>query len=446
MKKPAVGIEAASAESLVGLLAGRLNRHVLWDFLFVFAPPLFAFGYVAIIVNHLALISRETLILAVGSALGITLLLGILRYRLKSPPVPTTARLIDERVEGKDRFVTLATIDPSLYSSSLIARLRREAANLQHRISLKKDFPYRIKRSFFASLIGTLAVILLFHLLAVVFSPTPRVWSIRELAQEVSRVPHLAELAEVLGAVAAQLGTERLSVDEKRLLIEDLLKRVEQMRAALQQQGDGDDLLGQVTDALRRLEQGLGKDQNEGGGGITTNLPEDGEGEGKDSGKGGKGDAQGELSAVEGKDLKGGKFAQMKGQEEGEYRGEGQQGRADRLDKPGEEKKEIKNQAEGKPEQKGGTQQGKGLPSGKEPERFLRPGEGGEQGIKGARFITVQLPETQMSDSPGQGSAGKRVGLKPRVPISNVPMRGPDSQAASAEKQPLPLEYRAVIR
>ena len=117
MKKPAVGIEAASAESLVGLLAGRLNRHVLWDFLFVFAPPLFAFGYVAIIVNHLALISRETLILAVGSALGITLLLGILRYRLKSPPVPTTARLIDERVEGKDRFVTLATIDPSLYPS-----------------------------------------------------------------------------------------------------------------------------------------------------------------------------------------------------------------------------------------------------------------------------------------------------------------------------------------
>ena len=75
------------------------------------------------------------------------------------------------------------------------------------------------------------------------------------------------------------------------------------------------------------------------------------------------------MSAVEGKDLKGGKFAQMKGQEEGEYRGEGQQGRADRLDKPGEEKKEIKNQAEGKPEQKGGTQQGKGLPSGKEPER-----------------------------------------------------------------------------
>jgi hypothetical protein len=354
--------------------------------------------------------------------------------------------LIDERVEGKDRFLTLATIDPSSYSSSLISRLRREAVNLQHRINLKKDFPYRIKRTFFASLIGTLAVILLFHLLAVLFFPTPRAGSIRELAQEISRVPHLAGLAEVLGAAAAQLGTERLSFEEKRLLIQDLLKRVQQMSAAQRPQGDGGDLLGQVTDALRRLEQGLGKDQNEGGGGITTNLPEDREGEGKDSSKGGEADVQGEVSAVEGRDLKGGKFAEMRGQQEGEHRGEERQGTGATPDKERQEKKEIKSEAQGEPEQKGNKQRETEIPTGKEPERFLRSGEGGKQGLKGARFVTVQLPEAQMGVSPGQGSTGKRVELKPRVPISNVPLRRPDSPAASAEKQPLPLEYRAVIR
>lgn len=439
--------ETVAPEELPGRLAGRLHRHVLWDFLFVVVPPLLAFSYFVFVLNYLALISREALFVIAAVILGITSFLGFLRYRLKSPPVLWTARLIDERVEGKDRFVTLATIDPSSYSSSLVARLRHEAARLLHRVNLTKDFPYRVKRSFFVSLIGTLAGILLFHLFAqLVFFSALRGSSIAELSRELSREPRLAELAEIFKAAAARIETERLSSDEQRLLIQDLLKRVEQLTAARQQRSKEADLLDQVADALRRSEQGAGKDQKEGGGDIKTNLPEDREGEGKDSGKGGDRDPEGKMNAVESQGLEGGKLAQMKGQEEGRHEGEGQRGTENQLDKESKEKKEIKNETQGKPEQKGSRQQGSEIPSGKEPDRFLEPGQGGGQGIKGARFVTVQLPEAQAVDSAGKGESGKSVKLKPKVPISNVPLRGPDSSGASGEKQPLPLEYRGLIR
>ncbi len=102
--------------------------------------------------------------------------------------------------------------------------------------------------------------------------------------------------------------------------------------------------------------------------------------------------------------------------------------------------------AKGELEGRGDKSKGEEIPGGATPERFLQPGEQGEKGIKGARFVTVQLPEDKTEDSDAEGASGKRRKLLPKVPVSNVPLRQPDAPDAAPEKQPLPLEYRRLIR
>ena len=75
-------------------------------------------------------------------------------------------------------------------------------------------------------------------------------------------------------------------------------------------------------------------------------------------------------------------------------------------------------------------------------------GGGGKEGLKNARYVTVQLPEDVAADAKGEktgtrDSKGNRVGAK--LPVSNTPLPAhlPD---APAEKQQMPLEYRGIIR
>ena len=88
-------------------------------------------------------------------------------------------------------------------------------------------------------------------------------------------------------------------------------------------------------------------------------------------------------------------------------------------------------------------------PQGEPPaERFHKPGEQGKDGVKGARYVTVQLPEEIAADTKGEGTLSKQskeANAYPKGPVSNIPLpaRVPD---APAEKQQLPLEYRGIIR
>ncbi len=438
--------ELGMPEKVVDLLLSHLKRHALWDSLLMFFPPLLVFSYLTIFLYHSSLITRETLFSAGASLLGVALLIGILRHRPLTP-VRFVARLIDDRVEGKDRFVTLATIDPSFHPASLVARLRHEAAGLLHRVDLKKDFPYRAKRSFFASLIGSLVVILLFHLfLQIVPLFTLQAPPIKELAQKLSHMPRFSELSRSLEAMALRMQEQDLFSAERRSLIQELLREVEdQLAAERQEGGDGSDLLSQAANALRGMERGLEKGQ-EGGGGLRTNLPEEGKGKGNELARGDKGEGQDELSVSTSKDLTGGKSAQGEMQEASKRQGERDQDRRDRLKGGRGKGKEIAGMAKGELEGRGGKSKGEEIPSGATPERFLQPGEQGEKGIKGARFVTVQLPEDETEDSDAEGGSGKRRKLRPKVPVSNVPLRRPDAPDAAPEKQPLPLEYRRLIR
>ena len=68
--------------------------------------------------------------------------------------------------------------------------------------------------------------------------------------------------------------------------------------------------------------------------------------------------------------------------------------------------------------------------------------------MKGARYVTVQLPEELAADAKGEGSISKpakETRALPKPPVSNAPLPAHVPEA-SMEKQQLPLEYRGIIR
>lgn len=440
-----------SPERLVGRLVSHLKRHALWDSLLLCIPPFLVFSLLAIFLDQSAWSARGPLILAGAAVLGMALLLGLWRFRAAAPSVRVAARLIDERVEGKDRFITLATVDPSVCPASLLARLRHEAAGLLHRLDLDRDFPYRVKRSFFHSLIGSLSAVLLFLLLLQIASffasPAPRDNELALLAQKLSQIPRFSELARSLEVLAARMRDQNLSSAEKRSLIQEALRRVENQLAAEHQRGGAaGGQLNQAANALEELERGLEREQQRGAGGRKEQLSGEGEGDRKETGKGMREERQGEQSAVGSKELKEGQPERGEKQAAGKQQAEKDQGKGEKDGKEREKSGAVKGTGKEEKEGKGSKNVGEEIPRGKPAERFLKPGEEGEKGVKGARFVTVQLPEEESANQSGQSGSGQRRELRPKVPISNVPLRRPDSPDASPETQPLPLEYRGLIR
>jgi hypothetical protein len=130
--------------------------------------------------------------------------------------------------------------------------------------------------------------------------------------------------------------------------------------------------------------------------------------------------------------------------------GEGKPDQPDPSNSDREKNQELAGKIQGNREDKGGkSKASEEIPQSAPPaERFNRPGEQGKEGIKGARYVTVQLPEEAAAEAKGErggttDAKGNRVGQK--LPASNVPLPAhlPD---APNEKQHVPLEYRGMIR
>lgn len=450
--------ETDLSEKLAARLLGHLRRHLLWDSLLLLLPLLLAFTSLANIFYHSAWAARETLILAAVAVFGLALIAGIFRRRALAPSVLAAARLIDEKIGGQERFLTLATIEPSFCPPFLLTRLRREAADLAPRVDLERDFPYQVKRSFFLSLICSLSVILLFFLFQLFSSfiapAAPRYNELARLAQKLSRLPRYSEPARNLEALTGALRQRQLTEAEKHSLIEEVLKRIEIQLAAERRPGESaNDLLNQAADTLRGLAQGLEKGQ-EGGAGAQGRKGEGdakergnrGEGQGSAGEQGGRGAEEMRLSSPGSSELKEGQPDRGKHREAGKKQPEKDQGAANKDGRQGEKSREVKGLGKEEQEGKGSKNMGQQIPSGKAPQRFLQPGEQGEKGIKGARFVTVQLPEEEAGLSAAEAGSGKRRELRPKIPVSNVPLRRPDSPDALPEKQLLPLAYRGLIR
>lgn len=433
--------ELGSPERLAGRVAGRLRRHLWWDSLLVLFPPLFAVASLGFLPYGAAWEPSGALMGIAAVLAASAFAIGLWRARGAAASVGQAARLIDQKVAGQERFVTLATMDPSACSPFLVSRLRDEAADLARRLNLERDFPYRIKRSFFQSLILSLSAILLFLLIPqiapLLTSGTPGHELMRS-ARQLSRVPGFSELARKLEALAARLREPALTDAEKRALVRELLAQLER-----QPGGAGSELLDQAGDALRRLEQGLERGEERGGNGSGDQSAR-GEKSGGESGRGEKNEGRGESSGLASKEPAGKELAAGEKRQPDKRRAETGLGNGEGNEK--DKSREAKGAGKEESGGKGSRNPGEEIPTGEAAERFLKPGEEGEKGIKGARFVTVQLPEQETASEGGESAPGRGRQIRPRTSVSNVPLRRPDNPEASAEKQPLPLEYRGVIR
>ena len=445
-------------EKLVHELAAQLRNHGLRDILLVSFPPVLVVTYLAAFLYSAAWVGPVTFFLIILMAVGLGLLALLLRYRPSVPSMGSAARLVDDRAGAKDHFLTLTTIEPSQSAPILVSRLRTDAAGYQNLVQLKRDFPYRTKRSFYWSLMASIIAGLLFQLLLpFLYSthPTPAPQRLRELAEKIAQRPRLSELGRGLQTLATKLEDPKVSPQEKRAGIQEQQKKTEEEQKK-EQQKDDQDLLGQASSTLQGLEQQSGdaqdqqKDQDKGsGGGIQSNLPEEEQGESKQA-QGNGGDSK---DAQIGKNMERGKSAQGAPQDknDNQQKSAEEKGIQPDANKPERsQSKEAAGKTEGGLAESGGkSKASEEIPQGPPPaERFSKGGQEGKEGIKGARYVTVQLPEEIAATGKGESTgtkAGRNNKTQSKMPVSNVPLPAhvPD---APTEKQPMPLEYRGMIR
>jgi hypothetical protein len=274
--------------------------------------------------------------------------------------------------------------------------------------------------------------------------------------------PQLSDLARGMSALASRFEDPKAPGQEQQALVREMEAKVQE-QLQKEQPPQSRDLLREAAGTLKGLEQESGgnqqEEQEQGGGGVQSNLPQEGQGEGKES-KAGGGAGQGERDAQPNQEMQQGNSAQGDPKEQGkekmhEGKGDGKGKHPDRnkqeANKPGAAKDTLagsEKQAGGN-EKVGKTKQSEEIPKGAPPaERYYKPGEQGQAGIKGAGYVTVQLPEELAADAKGKmvgTQESKERTNRRKVPVSNVPLPAhvPD---APTEKQPMPLEYRDLIR
>jgi hypothetical protein len=449
-----------SPEQRVGRLAGQLRNHELWDSLLIFVPPLLVATYLAVYLYRAAWIAPMAFFLLSAVIIGIGLLAVVVRTRRLIPSVPVAARLVDEKAKAKDRFLTLATIDVAFWPGDLVERLRNEAAAFLERIDLRQEFPYRIKRSFYWSFLFSLIAATLFHLsMPLMGSPrhqAPGYDMLSELTDRMAQRPPLLALAHDLRTLATKLQDPTLAEREKQTLVHQTLEQVEKQQKK-EHDKESRALLGEASSTLQGLEQqsaqGQQKDTEKGNGGAPSKPSQQGQGEGKQSQGGG--DSKGELNAERNKDMQQGQSAHIGPQEKGKEKNQQSQGdRKDNQPDPSSKSdkdtgKELTGKTQGGAQEKLGRSRSEEIPQSAPPaERFYKPGEEGKEGVKGARYVTVQLPEELAADAKGEGSISKpskETRAFPKTPVSNTPLPAHVPEAAM-EKQQLPLEYRGIIR
>lgn len=448
-------------ETLAFALKSRLRGHALWDLSLSFVPPLLALlgaAYLLVLSGWISPTSATVLALLAGAIVAVFVWRF---YRQRAPELQQAARLVDQRADAKDHFLTLVTLDPAQCQEPLLTRLRSDAAGLASRVELKRDFPYRVKPSTYWSVGSSLTFTLLLYYLILPSGASvrsiPDTQRLRQLAQKMATTASLKELAAQLKTLAAKLENEKITPEEKQAALQETSQKVAEEEKK-QPDKDDRDLLSQAADELKGTEpQHLanGKQEQEqlsnGGGNLQSNLPKEGTGENKQS-QGNGGDGQGQTAAQTNKDMRQGKTTGNKdpGQEKDPRQQGDAKGNQPDPNRPG--KDPTKDRAD---KGQGGSKEGSGKnEASEEPpqsappaERFYRAGEG-KEGLKGARYVTVRLPEEIATDGKGDNKATKDgTGNRRRtaVPLSNVPLP-PHLPNATAEKQPMPLEYRDIIR
>ena len=452
--------QRSGGEILLDRLAAKLSQHALWDTLLLVVPPFGAALYALAMLFHAAALNSWAIAIIAIVAIAGTMIAAIFRYHRSVPSIFEVAQLADRQSGAKDHFLTLATLPSGNYPGSLLSRLRRESSAFGNRIEMKRDFPYKIKRSAYGSIGASLLAVLLIQLIAPVVRGGNRAVlesRLHQLAEKLGAKPELKSLASQLETLAAKLEDPKASVEEKQQLAQQLEQQIEEQQKR-EESEENRNLLGQAAGALEGVEQQVASAQSpnerqKGGGGIQSNLPQKGEGESKESqGTGaGKGDSKTQPKS----DLQQGNAGTPKPNERTQENSPQQGATADRNQTdPNQANKDLDKEQAGKTQ--GGSKEGAGKqqaseqppPQGVHPADRLYPSGEGKQGLQGTGYVTVQLPEEIAADGKFESRPSKDAKngrSRSQIPLSNVPLPAHVPNAAS-EKQELPIEYRGLIR
>jgi hypothetical protein len=422
-------------------LARRLNRHRLWNCLLAVFPPLLLVAYAVVVLFFLNWVSVGVLVFSAAAIVGVGLA-AVLHFETTLPTNEKLGQLIDERVDGKEHFRTLATIDPARARPSVLAELRSQASRLLRRVNFERDFPYRMRSgSVFSLVLSVLLIVLLHFLLENPVLSLPDAATLKKvpaLAQQFSRESGLQALALSARQAAGELRQKIQSTPMMNRVMEQLKAQLGSGSQSGQQNGHGQD-----PSSTNSAQTGKGtREQNKGAG--TEQVA-------------GKGQEQGEAGQTPGADRddlaksSNGEQGDRNPSQRGSRRGEkasrpGGAGERDDPGRTGEKDGSPKDQARREKGRAGSGNPSKDIPQGKEPDRFHPPGEGGES-IKGGRFVTVALPKALSSRGGEASAAGTQgEGSHAPIPVSNVPLAPRTDPEMAGEKQHMPLEYKGLIK
>lgn len=426
--------------------------------------------------------------------LPLVLLGALLTFALwqtkKAQEREAAAALLDEKTDGQERFLTLATLPQAQREAPLFTLVQRQAEKKAVSFAPARDVPFTLDRRVLWALLASALCVLALFLIPLappltLFAPEPAPEvalaeleaTARTLLNE-GKTPEEQVAGAQLLALAEELKKPELSPQEKEKLIEETEKRIKlnlplpqlipldlKIFASDSKKNEGKG--GGESDQPQPNDQPLSKGDK--GGDQPNKSPDSTAGNEQKRGPGNEGEKKDQSQP---RDAGGGiKFDMPQQQQEGkkqERPGEKQSGQQDKSNqnpdqaqnsqtpgsdpnRPGGQQGQG-NDPEKKgpnpnPQQPGQTEKGTGTTAGRGPgERFLRPGEqpGGFL-TKDARFVKVRVPVGQEAQDDNSKRTDNPNATVPKTPYSNAPLKeGPPDQAQP--KQPIPLEYRDILQ
>jgi len=417
------------------------------------------------------------------------------------------AALLDEKTDGKERFLTLVTLPPSSpsehpnASASFLTQLRREAARKAALFVPKRDLPFQLDRRVPVAFLGAvLSGILLFFLpvgdAASVSqsAPTPDalIQNIEDIARNLLRpqsTPETQKTGAQLLVLTQELKDPALTPQQQIRLIDEAQKRMNlpvsipqilpidlKLFGSDSQQGDdpgnqGDtpqpenQPLAKTNENLEQLKKALSAAQGNEPQQGAQNQDQQNQEQQDQSNKQGQ-----QNKKPQPKESGGGiKFDQPQqktGQKQSEQNSSDQQQQSaqqpDKQHSPSgadPRKAGQESQRQAAQNASAGHQPQQPNPSGQQPknkigkasgqgkgERFYKKGEqpGGFL-TKDARFVKVRIPTDLETDAGSKQRTENTSPAVPTTPYSNAPLaERPEEKNAS--QQPIPLEYRAILQ
>lgn len=390
------------------------------------------------------------------------------------------AREIDRRLEAKETFLTWTTVPDAARGPlwPVVADRASETASGKTPRRFATAFGWRAPLVSLTLSLAAVASLAVF----VALRPIPPTAQLLEIADRLD-APGRGAASRALGAelreVARKLADPNVSAEEKRHLAAEMRQKLEQQQKQQGGQGKGKsegqkDAGEQSGSAAQKGEQkgqekgaSQGQQQSSGDAGAAASalgqIEQELAGESE-----GKKESQGEQQKKKGEQGKGGGIqGPNDGQRAGEKPGEGtgnqpgpkndagksEQGEGEGGRQSGE--KPDGQQAQNQPGQNpqgGGSGEGEGAsgkPSpaddGQKAERYYKLGEGPDAlRVEDGQFVKVLVPEqgggvgTERVQKPGEAVV--------ETPFGNAPLPAEGPPGSADERQPVPLEYRPILR